>query len=402
MESRRLEKAKTKVKESIQGGLSMFLGDIGKKTQDDEFILKKKIELKTKSFNSLNNEIPDYFLGERKRRKILEDLGVEYRKKVQLPEDIQDEEDKLEESKEINNKENDPGLDNDEELNPKRTSELLLKIEEEKKEKAFKSMIPDKFRKKVKAIEGPKTDGQIVPYQPQGTALDLASDASAVGLANALFSNRNAIVLRKQRIVQPEWHAPWKLKTVISGHQGWVRAIAVDVSNRWFVTGSRDRTIKFWDLVEGTLMLTLTGHISTVRGLCVSNRHPYLFSCGEDKQVMCWDLEQNKVVRKYHGHLSGVYSIALHPTLDLLITGSRDSTARVWDMRTKAEVHCLSGHSDIVSSIVTQDHEPQVITGSHDKMVKLWDIGTGRKIKTLTYHKKSIRGMVIHHNDYSF
>jgi len=65
---------------------------------------------------------------------------------------------------------------------------------------------------------------------------------------------------------------------VISGHQGWVRAIAVDVTNRWFVTGSRDRTIKFWDLVEGNLMLTLTGHISTVRGLCVSQRHPYLFS----------------------------------------------------------------------------------------------------------------------------
>lgn len=71
-------------------------------------------------------------------------------------------------------------------------------------------------------------------------------------------------------------------------------------------------------------------------------------------------------------------------------------------MRTKAEVHCLGGHTDIVSSIVTQDYEPQVITGSHDKMIKLWDIGTGRKIKTLTHHKKSIRAMVLHHEDYTF
>jgi pleiotropic regulator 1 len=401
MESKRDEKAKTKVKEAIQKGLSMFLGDIGKKTKDDEYILKKKIELKTQTFNSLNNEIPDYLIGERKRRKILEDLGVEYRKKIKLPEDIVDEEEK-EESTEQNNKENEPNSQTDEEKESKHTSDLLSVIEEEKKQKTFKSMIPDKFRKKVKAIEATKADGKVVPYQPQDKALDIANDASAVGLANALFSNRNAIVLRKQRIVEPEWHAPWKLKRVISGHQGWVRAIAVDVSNRWFVTGSRDRTIKFWDLVEGTLKLTLTGHISTVRGLCVSDRHPYLFSCGEDKQVMCWDLEQNKVVRKYHGHLSGVYSIALHPSLDLLITGSRDSTCRVWDMRTKAEVHCLTGHSDIVSSIITQDYEPQVITGSHDKMVKLWDIGTGRKIKTLTYHKKSIRAMAMHHEDYTF
>ena len=116
-----------------------------------------------------------------------------------------------------------------------------------------------------------------MPHQSAETSLNL-TNPSALNLANALNSNRNAIVLRKTRVVEPEWHAPWKLMRVISGHQGWVRAIAVDVTNRWFVTGSRDRTIKFWDLVEGNLMLTLTGHISTVRGLCVSQRHPYLFS----------------------------------------------------------------------------------------------------------------------------
>lgn len=43
---------------------------------------------------------------------------------------------------------------------------------------------------------------------------------------------------------KPEWHAPWKLMRVISGHMGWVRSIAVDVSNEWFATGSADRLIK--------------------------------------------------------------------------------------------------------------------------------------------------------------
>lgn len=31
---------------------------------------------------------------------------------------------------------------------------------------------------------------------------------------------------------------------VISGHLGWVRSIAVEPGNQWFVTGSADRTIK--------------------------------------------------------------------------------------------------------------------------------------------------------------
>ena len=92
---------------------------------------------------------------------------------------------------------------------------------------------------------------------------------------------------RQRDLVKPVWHAPWKLKTVVSGHTGWVRSIAVDASNEWFVTGGADRTIKIWDLATSTLKLTLTGHINTIRGLAVSNRHPYLFSCAEDKKVLC-------------------------------------------------------------------------------------------------------------------
>jgi WD40 repeat protein len=70
---------------------------------------------------------------------------------------------------------------------------------------------------------------------------------------------------------------------VISGHLGWVRSLAVEPGNKWFVSGAGDRVIKVWDLASGELRLSLTGHISTVRGLAVSARHPYLFSCGEDK-----------------------------------------------------------------------------------------------------------------------
>jgi pleiotropic regulator 1 len=95
---------------------------------------------------------------------------------------------------------------------------------------------------------------------------------------------------------RPDWHPPWKLQRVISGHLGWVRALAVEPGNKWFASGAGDRTIKIWDLASGQLRLTLTGHISTVRGLAVSPRHPYMFSCGEDKMVKCWDLETNKVV----------------------------------------------------------------------------------------------------------
>ncbi|XP_075260952.1 pleiotropic regulator 1-like [Convolutriloba macropyga] len=213
---------------------------------------------------------------------------------------------------------------------------------------------------------------------------------------------KSALIKKAPTLPKPNWHPPWKLYRVISGHLGWVRSIAVDPTNDWFCTGSADRTIKIWDLASGKLRLSLTGHISAVRGLVVSPRQPYLFSCGEDKMVKCWDLEQNKATRHYHGHLSGVYAIDLHPTIDVLATCGRDATTRIWDMRTKACIHSLSGHSNTVSSVKCQAAEPQVITASHDSTIKLWDLAAGKCRATLTNHKKSVRGLVLHPKLYSF
>jgi pleiotropic regulator 1 len=201
---------------------------------------------------------------------------------------------------------------------------------------------------------------------------------------------------------KPEWHAPWKLMRVISGHLGWVRSLAVEPNNQWFASGAGDRTIKIWDLATGSLRLTLTGHISTVRGLAVSPRHPYLFSCGEDKMVKCWDLETNKVIRHYHGHLSGVYTLALHPTLDVLVTGGRDGVARVWDMRTRSNIHVLSGHKGTVSDVKCQEADPQVISASLDSTIRLWDLAAGKTMGVLTHHKKGVRALAVHPKEFTF
>ncbi|KAI1977347.1 pre-mRNA-splicing factor prp46 [Ophidiomyces ophidiicola] len=212
-------------------------------------------------------------------------------------------------------------------------------------------------------------------------------------------------LVRRPAVTQqpkPDWHAPWELMRVISGHLGWVRSLTVEPNNQWFASGAGDRTIKIWDLATGSLRLTLTGHISTVRGLAVSPRHPYLFSCGEDKMVKCWDLETNKVIRHYHGHLSGVYTLSLHPTLDVLVTGGRDGVARVWDMRTRSNIHVLSGHKGTVTEVQCQEADPQVISSSLDATVRLWDLAAGKTMGVLTHHKKGVRALATHPKEFTF
>ncbi|MGH0161645.1 UNVERIFIED_CONTAM: hypothetical protein FKN15_041776 [Acipenser sinensis] len=200
--------------------------------------------------------------------------------------------------------------------------------------------------------------GSAERSQPPGHAL---SYLEAGGTKNSSLMAKKAPTMPK-----PQWHPPWKLYRVISGHLGWVRSIAVEPGNQWFVTGSGDRTIKIWDLASGKLKLSLTGHISTVRGVAISSRSPYLFSCGEDKQVKCWDLEYNKVIRHYHGHLSAVYGIDLHPTIDVLVTCSRDSTARTPLSRVTLKV-----------SLVAKEQFANSFSLADNGTIHMWDWRTG-------------------------
>jgi len=251
-----------------------------------------------------------------------------------------------------------------------------------------------------------QSQAQQTPGDKSGSSMSLVKRPAASAGAGAAgdAEQHTSLISRPSATKQqrPDWHAPWKLMRVISGHLGWVRALAVEPNNQWFASGAGDRTIKIWNMATGSLRLTLTGHISTVRGLAVSPRHPYLFSCGEDKMVKCWDLETNKVIRHYHGHLSGVYTLALHPHLDLLVTGGRDGVCRVWDMRTRSNVHVLAGHKGTVADIKCQEADPQIISGSLDATVRLWDLAAGKSMGVLTHHKKGVRALATHPTEFTF
>ncbi|KAI1840497.1 hypothetical protein JX265_008606 [Neoarthrinium moseri] len=264
-------------------------------------------------------------------------------------------------------------------------------------------------QKTQKLIEGIADRTPTSPHVAAGTSTALVQRTktpftSANRNNNSSTQSTQLSVARAQSTnqVRPDWHPPWKLMRVISGHLGWVRALAVEPGNQWFASGAGDRTIKIWDLATGNLRLTLTGHISTVRGLAVSPRHPYLFSCGEDKMVKCWDLETNKVIRHYHGHLSGVYTLALHPTLDVLVTGGRDGAVRVWDMRTRSNIHVMSGHKGTVADVKCQAADPQVISASLDSTVRMWDLAAGKTMGVLTHHKKGVRALALHPSEFTF
>ena len=73
-------------------------------------------------------------------------------------------------------------------------------------------------------------------------------------------------------------------------------------------TGSKDRTIKEWDLATGAVLRTIEGvHEGSVLSICVFG--DYLASAGSDSNVVVWDLVENKVVKVIDDHEDSVLCV---------------------------------------------------------------------------------------------
>ena len=78
-------------------------------------------------------------------------------------------------------------------------------------------------------------------------------------------------------------------------------------------TGSKDRTIKEWDLSTGAVLRTIKGiHEGSVLSICVHG--DYIASAGSDCNVVLWDLVQNKMAKIMDDHEDSVLCVRFDDT----------------------------------------------------------------------------------------
>lgn len=101
----------------------------------------------------------------------------------------------------------------------------------------------------------------------------------------------------------------------------------------FLASGSRDKTIKLWDVSTGLAVFTLVGHDNWVRGVKFHPGGKYLLSCSDDKTLRVWELAHQRCCKTLEAHAHFCTSLDFHRSAPYVVTGGVDQTVKVWECR---------------------------------------------------------------------
>lgn len=117
----------------------------------------------------------------------------------------------------------------------------------------------------------------------------------------------------------------------------------------------------------------LRGHTSTIRCLKVLDGRPLAVSGSRDGTLRVWDIARGQLVHLLAGHHHSVRCIEVAG--NRVVSGSYDSTCRIWDVDTGECLHVLRGHYHQIYAVAFDGR--RVATGSLDATVRVWSVETG-------------------------
>ncbi|MGB3532590.1 MAG: serine/threonine-protein kinase [Microcoleaceae cyanobacterium] len=225
----------------------------------------------------------------------------------------------------------------------------------------------------------------------------------------------------------------WRLVTPqeIGQHLGAVGTVAFSPNGEILATGSRDQTIKLWNVETGDLVETLTGDGSpiwsvdfspsgsdlaagsyywrilewnletgesyiplqqngAIWSVKISPDERLVASASSDQTVKVWDRLSGYILYDFIAHNDIVYTVDWTPNGRVLVSGSKDKTIKVIDINTGTILYSLIGHSDQVRSVKISSDGKILISGSYDDTIKVWNLETGQLIHTLVGHSGDI------------
>lgn len=173
----------------------------------------------------------------------------------------------------------------------------------------------------------------------------------------------------------------------LSGHTDEVFCLAFSPNGKTLASGSKDETIKIWDLPSGEERTTLSGHKGMVVSLAFSPDGQTLASGSTDCTVRLWDIASSKQSRMLAESSDAVWQLAFSPDGEELICRGEESII-IWDIETGCELKSYLGYSGRMRSVVTlRSGRILALMREGEKRFKLWDVTEGRDLFSLPVHE---------------
>lgn len=191
------------------------------------------------------------------------------------------------------------------------------------------------------------------------------------------------------------WHQGEHLHSLY-GHEADIEAIAISPDKQTLASGSRDKSIKIWNLQTGKLictfgnLLTWGAHKETVSCFAFTPDGQILISGSFDGTIKFWNLDTRDKPRTFKASV-GVKAIAISRDGQLLASTNWDGKIRLWHIDTGDVLHTLEGHSYSVSCFTfSPDGRTLASAGSYDKTILFWNVQTGQLLHSLTGHENAV------------
>ncbi|KAI5478222.1 F-box and WD-40 domain protein 1/11 [Pseudohyphozyma bogoriensis] len=195
---------------------------------------------------------------------------------------------------------------------------------------------------------------------------------------------------RDRYLLEKRWERGTPSSSALRGHTDSVYCLQFDQSK--VISGSRDKTVRIWDLQSMTCVKILEGHEGSI--LCLQYDDKILVTGSSDCRVMVWDLVGEEKTGKGRwmvkatlvGHNMGVLDLCFNDKW--IVSCSKDTTVKVWNRNTGELHRTLSGHGGPVNAV--QLLNDKVISASGDSLMKMWDVNTGEVVRVFTGHERGL------------
>jgi len=132
---------------------------------------------------------------------------------------------------------------------------------------------------------------------------------------------------------------------VCSGHTETIGGIAISQKSQSFmITGSEDKTVKFWDLnpllhpkknkpaLQPVAKYTKKAHDKDINCVAIAPNDKLFATGSQDKFAKLWNVEDGSLLGTFQGHKRGVWCVSFSPVDKVLATSSGDKTIKIWSL----------------------------------------------------------------------